>query len=553
MLSQVQTLKDEIGGDACKLIEAIFRVRDNKGGLHDYTLVEPHKQLIRTGLLGDKSALTRVIDKGRQEGFSVFNAVEFLTIAQVMPNTHQYYIATKEDQAKDWLRDKVLMLAKDARLNLDGSRIIDIDTMKSSQMQKLLRHFPKGMRKEIEYSYITGLAAAPESVQGPTGINVLMDEMPKMKQRENQQRDIYDAVSYFVTQGGQLTMQGVPDVKSDLFWKMYTNPQQFGAVAFYFPIIENWQDINLRIPLYRLAYNDIPDGHRQWYEERKDVKINDKMYDIVFVQKMKIPYFWWDIGELEKRRSQDLDYFKQNCLGIPYDVAFRFISPELLYPRVKSQEKFYPNTNRLVRIGIDVGQERDVSAVTVGEIDENGVIWEIWVEEHQEQYPIQADKIYELCQRYKPIEVVIDNTGIGRGLADMLQAKGVPVNRIEFASTMEMIDKKMRMTEYLAMNFKEMLIQNKYFLIDNNYAIHHVLGVQRLETSTKQIRYSGKQSESKRDDHFWSKCLLAADMSGRNTEPAFNISAGDVVKNIGGFSTSVNEGFFGGDIDVVTW
>lgn len=553
MEKEVETLKKQINNDISKAIEAIFRVRDNKGRLHDYKLVPAHRKLIKTGLLGDRSVLTRIIDKGRQGGFSNFVAVECLMIAQLMPNTYQYYIATKEDQAKKWLRDRVFQLAKDARLNFDGSRFININTRRSTQTQIVVDHiFPRN--RDMEFSYITGLAAAPESIQGPTALNVIMDEMPKMKTKVNQQRDTYDAVAYFITQGGQLTMQGIPDVKSDLFWKIYSHPKQFGATPFYFPIIENWKDINLRKPLYHLSRDAMSKGDEKWYELWKNVRIEDKIVKEAWVQKMKIPYFWWDIGELEKKRAGDLDYFKQWVLGIPYDVAFRFITPELLYPRVKSEEKMFPTLGRIVKMGIDVGQERDITAITVGEMDENGVMWEIWVEEHQEHYPIQAEAIYELCQRYKPLEVIIDNTGIGRGLADILEAKGVPIRRVEFASTVKLEDRSMRMTEYLAMGFKRKLIQNKYFLIENPYAIHHVLGVQRLETASKQIRYSGKQSEAKRDDYFWSKGLLAADFEFQNIIPAFVAEplenrgkrAIPLSANVGGYP-------FGGDLEVITW
>ena len=526
--NKIQEMKKQINNDICKLIEAVFRVRDNKGQLNDYKLVEPHKKLIKSGLLGDKSILTRAVSKGRQEGFSNFIAVECLAIAQLMPNTHQYYIATKEGQAKDWLRDRVEKLAKDARLNFDGSRFIDLDSLKSSQLQKLLRHFPKSARKEIEYSYITGLSASPESVQGPMALNVVMDEMPLMCQRQNQQRDTYDAVTYFLSQGGQLTMQGVPQVKSDLFWKIYSEPQRFGATAFHFPIIENWRNINLRIPLYYLEYEKIPVKDRKWYVEKQNIKINEKKKEKVWMQDMKIPYFWWDIGILEQKRSGDLDYFKQWCLGIPYDVQFRFISPELLYPRVKSEERTYAERGKIYKVGIDVGQERDMSAITVGEVDADGKVWERFIEEMQDDYTIQGEKIYEnICKRFKPIEVRIDNTGIGRGLADILSRKGVPVTRVEFASTIELEDKRMRMTEYLAMNFKESLIKNNYFLVDHPYALHHVLGIQRLETSSKQIRYSGKQGEAKRDDHFWSKCLLAADFGFKYSKPSFSATSFD--------------------------
>ena len=88
---------ERLRGDIVALVEAIFRIRDNKGNLVDYKLSEPHKILLQTGLLGDKTCLKRIINKGRQIGFSYYQAVESLCIAHKYPNTFQYYVATKEE------------------------------------------------------------------------------------------------------------------------------------------------------------------------------------------------------------------------------------------------------------------------------------------------------------------------------------------------------------------------------------------------------------------------------------------------------------------------
>ena len=98
------TLQQSIRNDPVKLCESIYRVRDNAGQLNDYIMTEPHKELMRDGFLGDRSALWRIINKGRQLGFSVYQAVESTMIAQLSPITNQYYIATKESQAKNLLK-----------------------------------------------------------------------------------------------------------------------------------------------------------------------------------------------------------------------------------------------------------------------------------------------------------------------------------------------------------------------------------------------------------------------------------------------------------------
>jgi len=477
----LQVVKQKIGNNVPNLIEAVFRIRDSKGNLIPYKLTEPHKEILQCGILGDRSALFRVINKGRQAGFSVFSAIEDLTIASLYPHTFQYYVATKEKQAAKWLR-KVERIALDSRVWVDGSKIIDIDTVHSSQLEKIIRHFDKDTQKQIAESFICGLAASPAGIRGETAITVILDEFGWMIQRKEQQRQVFEAVKHFVAEGGQITMQSTPSVRTDLFWDFYKNAKAHLARAFYCPVIINVEDLDLT----------------------KDLR----------KQKLNIPYPWRateeSIEKMESARRDDVEYFKQEILGVPADVLRRYIPPELVYPVVDSQEQFMPDQFGVYKMAIDVAQKRDLSACTIGqEID--GVMWERWVQESQETYPEQFENMIEpLVERYNPVEVRIDNTGIGVAIADMIEDKlsHVPVKRIEFASSLEYKNKKLRIPVYLATEFKKALIYRKYHLIDNKKAIQHILRIEKTATETNQVKFSGKKWG--RDDHFWSKAMLNA-------------------------------------------
>jgi len=474
-----------------EFIEAVFRVRDSFGKLNDYKIAEPHKILLKSGILGDRTALTRIINKGRQAGFSTFSAVEFLTIAQLMPNTNQFYVATKEEQAKNWLK-KVERMALDTKLMPDSSRLIDIDTVASSQLEKLVRHMPDDVKKGFEYSYITGLAASPGGIRGSDAINVLVDEWAWMVQRKNQQREVYDAVKYFVMQGGQLTLQSTPYISTDLFMKTYQKARESLMTPFYFPIIENLNEIDIN---------------------------RDLRY-----QPCKIPYPWINLDKLEQARRDDLEYFKQECLGIPSDVMYRCFPPELIYPCVDSIEKFMNKDGSNYKIGIDVAQKRDMSAITVCEFMDDGSIWERWVEDTQLPYPQQyRDVIKPLIDRYNPIEIIIDNTGIGVALSDIItdNIPEFPLRKIEMAEKVviktEFVDgeekeKKISMGDFLYQQFKGRIYDKTYHMIDNQVAINHILNVEKVESGTG-TKITGK-TNGKRDDHFWSKTFLVANFDG---------------------------------------
>lgn len=474
---QIEELKQKIGSDPVKLVESIYRVRNNKGILTDYIVAEPHKQLFRQGYLGDRTGLYRIIDKGRQLGFSILQGVESSLIATKYPSTHQYYIATKEGQAKSWLR-KVERLSKDARLWIDGSRIIDIDSVHSSLLEKVFRHLPNEERHEMEESYITGLAASPAGAQGETAINVILDEFGWMIQRKNQQSDIYEAVKYFVSQGGQLTIQSTPVVSSDFFWKTYKDARNLGFTPYYFPTIENWESLDLS----------------------KDLRTQD----------CHIPYPWVDINVLEKARRNDVAFFKQMNLGIPVDVMHRFLDPDLLHSRVLGEEEYYGSTNEIYGMAVDVAQDRDITAITVGKLVD-GVVSEVYIDDSQADYRKQAKKITVIANRYPNLRwIAIDTTnGDGKGIHDNLKYDiAIPLKKMIFSTTVKVpgYEKKERLHNILAMEFSKSLITNKYHMMKHTQAMQHCLNVEKIATESGGIRFSGKKNG--RDDHFWSKAML---------------------------------------------
>jgi len=492
---KLEQLRNNIQNDPVKLIETIFRIRTVGGQLVDYTVAEPHKEILRNGILGNKTVQFEVINKGRQAGFSTLSAVEALTVAQYFPLTFQYYIATKEKQAKSWLK-KVERIAKDSRLNFDGSRIIDIDTRASNELQKVIRHGDK-----LEESYICGLAASPGGVRGDTSVKITLDEFAWMIWRKDLQKQVYESVKYFISTGGFMTVQSTPCVQTDMFWDMYSTPEKFMMKAYYCPVIENYEEIDLNRDLRE--------------------------------QELVIPYWWIDVNVLEKARRDDLDFFKQEVLGIPVDAAHRFITPELVYANIMNEDEIVmSNKPGPCKMAIDVAQARDITAITIGtKIGE--IVYEKEISESSEEYPEQFKLIERLVYKYQPNEIGIDNTGIGRSLGDMIKA-GLPVQltRFEFASKVEVVqNKKESFPAHIAGEFKKALVDEKYKMLDHRAAISHILRVEKIVTETGGIRFSGKATG--RDDHFFSKAMLNIMFLGKigRTPDAFAV-LGDV-HNIG--------------------
>jgi len=499
-----QSLEDnlrQLRGNIVALVEAIFRIRDNKGNLIDYKLAEPHRQLLTTGLLGNKTCLKRIINKGRQIGFSYFQGIESLCIAHKYPNTFQYYVATKEDKAKNWL-EKVKNLARDSRLLPNGKKLLSVDERRSTQLTVAVKHTDL----DNVYSYIIGLPASPEGVRGETAISIILDEFDQMRFTKNLQRELYNSIRYFISQGGQMTIQSTPLTSTERFWELYKHAEEYMMKSFDFPVIANWRDLDFN----------------------QDLR----------TQNCQIPYHWVNIDEMEQARRDDLDSFKQECLGIPMDSLIKFLDPDLIYANVTSQEVFENKEgNSWIKIAIDWAQKRDITAITVGEFL-NDNIYERWIEESQAVYTSedpdvegQFQLIKRLCQRYKPMEIIIDNTGIGIALGDMIEADGAlpPLRRIDFASYVVLGEKKVRMTHYLAEEFKRALIDGRYKMLENNKVLKHLERMEKAVTDTGMVKYTGKRS-GERDDHFWSKAMLNANFGLNEHEPIFGMMKDEGVR-----------------------
>ena len=149
--------------DPVKRVESIFNVRRADGSLVPLKVPKSQYDILRRGILGSGKRLTkqgltyrRVVDKGRQQGFSIILAVEAILIAEDFPDTFQYYVATRADQAASWL-DKVEQLCNDANHypeEVGGGPILHLNNLKPV------------MKKTIHNCVITGFAANPSGMRG---------------------------------------------------------------------------------------------------------------------------------------------------------------------------------------------------------------------------------------------------------------------------------------------------------------------------------------------------------------------------------------------------
>ena len=519
--------------DPVSKIEDVFNVRRADGSLTKMRVPEPQKQMLQDGILGKSNCLVGtgisyvgVTNKGRQLGFSVILAAEAILIAEEFPGTFIYYVATASDQASDWMM-KLDQLCRDANhwpKELGGGTILNPINIE------------KVFEKNINGTYISGLAANPSTIRGKTGIVVIFDEAAWAIRFKGQARETWKALKYIIRQGGQARIQSTPRLSDDeeFFWGMLKKGEA-GSLAihtYYCPVITNWKDLDLNEPLWIDLNNkrrvmrglkEITEKDRNNLMERYgkrqgfEIKLNDYIK-----QPAIIPYWWVSIEDLETDRATDLEQFKQENLGIPLDETYKLLHSEWIYGNLNEGDEYderpAENTNKFYCL-IDLAQINDITAITVVEeiLPKDGgrpIYIERRIEETQEKYPVQVDKIFGLHLKFRFACISIDNTGhgivIGDYLEERLRENGMDLNvlkRVNFGSGNK---------EDMAVGFRNIAMPDAitgksryrwlYKQRKHEDAIRHCMRVEKVVMETF-IRYSGKMHG--RDDHFWSKAQVA--------------------------------------------
>lgn len=519
--------------DPVNKIEDVFNVRRADGSLTKLGVPVPQQKMLQDGILGKSNALVGtgisyvgVTNKGRQLGFSVILAAEAILIAEEFPGTFIYYVATASDQASDWMM-KLDQLCRDANHwppELGGGPILN------------LKNIEKVFEKNINGTYISGLAANPSTIRGKTGIVVIFDEAAWAVRFKGQAKETWKALKYIIRQGGQARIQSTPRLsdEEEFFWGMLKKGEA-GSLAihtYYCPVITNWEDLDLNEPLWIDLNNkrrtmrglkEISDKDRKNLMDRYDKRVGFEIKVGDYIkQPAIIPYWWVSIEDLETDRASDLEQFKQENLGIPLDETYKLLHSEWIYSNLNEGDEYderpADNQNTFYCL-IDLAQINDITAITIIEevIPKEGgrpIYVERRIEETQEKYPVQVDKIFDLHLKFKFKTISIDNTGHGIVIGDYLEAR-LRENSMDM-NVLKRVNFGTGTKEDMAVGFRNIAMPDAitgksrykwlYKQKKHEVAIRHCMRVEKQVMETF-IRYSGKMHG--RDDHFWSKAQVA--------------------------------------------
>ena len=156
-----------------------------------------------------------------------------------------------------------------------------------------------------------------------------------------------------------------------------------------------------------------------------------------------------------------------------------------------------------IYIGVDFGEsteDTDKTSVQVV-VRQDGIFKQVYKKNFTQReypdFPAQAKEIIRICRAFRPNKILMDGTGLGRGIIPMIteRAPELPIEGITF----DYINK-----EEMVMHIKKLMEENKLWIQADDLALQaQFRGIERKITESGRVTYHGKPH----DDMFWALCL----------------------------------------------
>ena len=194
---------------------------------------------------------------------------------------------------------------------------------------------------------------------------------------------------------------------------------------------------------------------------------------------------WHVIRDLENKRLENLDAFKEEYMGILVDAASQFYEFYVIQKALELGEKLKtkqcePEVGKRYYIGIDVasGVGRDYFVISIFSKEEDILIQKYLHYNNRLELPQMEQFCIDIIDKWSPIKVRIDSIGNGTQIAQSLQ-KIYGVNVIEAMKggmTIKGVDRRipLKLNEFAHTNLKKLMSESKVALLNDELQIKHL-------------------------------------------------------------------------------
>ena len=453
-------------------IQAAVKISDSKGNTFPLILASFQAEWLKQGpLFNDFRTMTKFVNrialKCRNVGASyIMIALEAVLTAWLYDKVTIPFIASTEDQTKV-LISSCLNLIDDLQFDVElkGGR-------KGQSMSEI--KFSNGSR-------IKSFSSNPSGMRGTRAMNVYLDEFAHVSDDQG----VYDAVNYFIQEGGQLSIMSTPYGKQNLYWRIWSDRKGYPP--------QNWYRIDIKP-----------------FSGDFDINISlKKQYEQGSI-KLLVP--WLNLEKTDADRMADAHNgyanFMQEMLGIPLEEVTSVISSALL--DTVTRDEFFVDSRvdgdqRTFIMGVDYGASNNMTAAVTAVFEGDRIVV-CGTKQFSGNVDIQIDEIVSYVNMYSPSYYFGDSTGLGgKSFQDILSSKAVNVGMIV---GVDYTKKEIAKPYGSNMNNKEFMINRALELFSRGKIIVpncfrelrlQLLGVRKY-VYENHIKYSGKDSLTKNDD-----------------------------------------------------
>lgn len=407
----------------------------------------------------------RAIKKPRQAGMTTAFAIEALIDAIINDN---YVICIISPTARQSQRMMRYIKKAFRKLEKENGYLIPTEKFTSDEI-----YFHHG-------SEIHSLPNNPLGIQGIDANHVVIDEAGLFTKPEGDA--IMDAaVGSLAAKGGRVTLSGRPRGKRGLLWD-YFDPSTPKYKEFtHFSI--TWKDRAAQDPIYK-----------EEVERHKNIlsKLQfDEIYNAEFVDE-GVLIFTHELLESATTLWEKRNFILMHSDGSPQESKPRYV-------------------------GIDFGRKRNLTEIHVLEKEEDGILRTLMMKSMENvNFELQKDFIDKLIERVRPLQVKIDERGMGLPLLDYLEKKhGKKIQPLKLTNLLT--------KEKVVLQCRNMFSDLKIAIPRDDVLYDQLHSFQREYTDAGNVRYFGKVDET---DFLDDKviALVAAVDAAQNTPFAFIIA-----------------------------
>lgn len=428
----------------------------------------------------------RITSKCRQAGGSLMLALNAFYRAYRIPNYRCDIVSINLKEAVDKIR-----YIRKIHDTLPARYRIPLTTDNQTSI---------GFHKGAKQSVIQSLAAS-SGVRGGRK-DMIFDEFAHI---EKARELLFAAAPAIINGGHTLDIVSTPAGDTDIFSEIWFNkPDPRTGVSAYDDFSRH-QFIWLDVRRFVTDYDKVQDV---WYNDLKEN--TDYMEDLVAEYGTSRLKFFYNLYPWNMFLQEFCGSFVDETNALfPHTLVQKATRGTVAKADEEEEEaielwvKRPDGNDDEIFIGIDFGESTEDSDKTSVQVvvRQNGVFKQCFKENFtQKQYPdfpSQVNRIIKICKAFRPNKVLVDGTGLGRGIVPMLteRAPDLPLEAITF----DYINK-----EQMVMNIKKLMEEGKLWIQAEDTALQaQFRGLERKITESGRSTYHGKPH----DDMFWALCL----------------------------------------------